>query len=44
MKKNSLEQIKYLIENPNDERYEIRVPQEIAEKAMVPIEKMLKYS
>ncbi|TXT54745.1 MAG: Quinolinate synthase A [Promethearchaeota archaeon] len=44
MKKNTLEMIKYLLENLDDNRYEIKVPSAIAERALKPIEKMLDYS
>jgi len=44
MKKHNLELIKYILENPNDENFEVKVPSDIAEKALIPIEKMLDYS
>jgi quinolinate synthase len=44
MKKHNLELIKYLLENPDDEAFEVRVPPEIAKRALNPIEKMLDYS
>ncbi|MHA1344385.1 MAG: quinolinate synthase NadA [Promethearchaeota archaeon] len=44
MKKNTLELTKYVLENLNDKKFEIKVPYKIAKKAISPIEKMLKYS
>lgn len=44
MKKHSLELIKYLLENLDDKAHEVKVPPEIANKAIEPIEKMLEYS
>jgi quinolinate synthase len=44
MKKNSLELMKYVIENLDDKDFEVKVPTEIANRALKPIEKMLKYS
>lgn len=44
MKKNSLEAIKDIFNHLHDETYEVKVPQTIAEKAIKPINKMLKYS
>ncbi|MFW9818429.1 MAG: quinolinate synthase NadA [Candidatus Thorarchaeota archaeon] len=44
MKKHNLELIKYLLENLNDTTFEIKVPPEIAQRAIKPIEKMLDYS
>ena len=44
MKKNTLESIFDILNNLDDEEYEVRVPSEIAEKALRPIEKMLRYS
>jgi quinolinate synthase len=44
MKKHNLELIKYLLENLDDKAHEVRVPLEIAKRAIEPIEKMLKYS
>ncbi|MEJ2249062.1 MAG: quinolinate synthase NadA [Candidatus Lokiarchaeota archaeon] len=44
MKKNSLERIYDMLYNLDDEEYEVKVPSDIAEKALLPIEKMLKYS
>jgi quinolinate synthase len=44
MKKNSIELMKYVLENLDDKMFEIKVPSEIAKKALVPIEKMLNYS
>ena len=44
MKKHNLDLVKYLLENLDDKTFEIRVPPEIANRAIKPIEKMLKYS
>ncbi|MFX1589538.1 MAG: quinolinate synthase NadA [Promethearchaeota archaeon] len=44
MKKHNLELIKYLLENLDDKSHEVKVPTEIAKKALRPIEKMLVYS
>jgi quinolinate synthase len=44
MKKHNLEAIKYLLENSIDKTFEIKVPPEIAQRAIKPIEKMLDYS
>jgi len=44
MKKNSIELMKYVLENLDDKTFEIKVPSEIAKRALDPIEKMLDYS
>ena len=44
MKKHNLELIKYLLENLDDKAFEVKVPSEIAKKALIPINKMLDYS
>lgn len=44
MKKHNLELIKYLLENPNDKTFEVKVPSNIAKKALIPINRMLEYS
>ncbi|MFX0005355.1 MAG: quinolinate synthase NadA [Promethearchaeota archaeon] len=44
MKKHNLELIKYLLENSNDTTFEIKVPSEIAQRAIKPIQQMLDYS
>ncbi len=44
MKKHNLELIKYLLENLDDKAFEVKVPPEIANKAIKPIEKMLEFS
>lgn len=44
MKKHNLELIKYLLENLDDKTFEVKVPLEIAKKALKPIEKMLDFS
>ncbi|MFX0000104.1 MAG: quinolinate synthase NadA [Candidatus Hodarchaeota archaeon] len=41
MKKHSLELIKYLLENLDDKTHEVKVPSDIAKRALKPIEKML---
>ena len=44
MKKHNLELIKYLLENLDDKAHEVKVPHDIAKRALNPIEKMLEYS
>ncbi len=44
MKKHSLELIKYLLEHLDDKTFEVKVPPEIARRALQPIEKMLNFS
>jgi len=44
MKKHNLELIKYILENLDDKAFEVKVPPEIAKRAVKPIEKMLEYS
>ena len=44
MKKHTLELIKYVLEHLDDKTFEVKVPKEIAEKALIPIEKMLDFS
>jgi len=44
MKKNTLELMKYVLENLDDKMFLVKVPSEIAKKALDPIEKMLEYS
>lgn len=44
MKKNTLELTKYVLENLDDKSFEIKVPAEIANRALEPIEKMLQFS
>ena len=44
MKKNSLELMKYVLENLDDKMHHVKVPSDIAERALKPIEKMLEYS
>ncbi|UCC18404.1 MAG: quinolinate synthase NadA [Promethearchaeota archaeon] len=41
MKKHNLELIKYILENLDDKAFEVKVPPEIARRALKPIEKML---
>ncbi|MFW9867068.1 MAG: quinolinate synthase NadA [Candidatus Thorarchaeota archaeon] len=44
MKKHNLDLIKYLLENLDDKTFEVKVPANIAKRALEPIEKMLDYS
>lgn len=44
MKKNTLELTKYVLENLDDKMFEVKVPLDIAKRAILPIEKMLNYS
>ncbi len=44
MKKHTLKLIKSVLEHLDDKTYEVKVPKEIAEKAIRPINKMLEYS
>ena len=44
MKKHNLELIKYILENLDDNAFEVKVPTEIANRALKPIEKMLDFS
>lgn len=44
MKKHSLELIKYVLEHLDDKAFEIKVPPEIAKRAIKPIMRMLDYS
>jgi len=44
MKKNSLELMKYVLGNLDDKMHHVKVPSDIAERALKPIEKMLEYS
>jgi len=44
MKKHNLELIKYVLEHLDDKKHEVKVPFEIAKRAIKPIEKMLEYS
>lgn len=44
MKKNTLELTKHVLENLDDNTFEIKVPSDITKKAIAPIEKMLEYS
>ncbi|MBY9012892.1 MAG: quinolinate synthase NadA [Candidatus Lokiarchaeota archaeon] len=44
MKKNTLELMKYVLENLDDKTFEVRVPPNIAKRALKPIQKMLDYS
>ena len=43
-KKHNLELIKYLLENPEDKNFEIKVAPDIAKRAYKPIQKMLDFS
>lgn len=44
MKKNSIELMKYVLENLDDKMFEVKVPSDIAKRAIKPIEKMLELS
>ena len=44
MKKNTIELMRYILDNLDDPMFEVKVPPEIAKKALKPIEKMLEYS
>jgi quinolinate synthase len=44
MKKHTLELIKHVLENLDDPMFEVKVPPEIAKKAILPLEKMLQMS
>jgi quinolinate synthase len=44
MKKHNLELIKHILENLDDNTFEVKVPPDIAKKAIKPIEKMLEFS
>lgn len=44
MKKHTIEMVEYALENMDDKTLEVRVPREIAEKAQIPLEKMLEFS
>ncbi len=44
MKKNTIELTKHVLEHLDDEMFEVRVPPEIARRALAPINKMLEFS
>ncbi len=44
MKKNTIELTKYVLEHLDDPTFEVKVPSEIAQRALTPIEKMLRFS
>lgn len=44
MKKHNLELIIYLLKNPEDKSFEVKVPKNVAKKARISINRMLKYS
>ena len=44
MKKNTIELMRYVLDHLDDPMFEVKVPSEIAKKALEPIEKMLEYS
>ncbi|MHA1803578.1 MAG: quinolinate synthase NadA [Promethearchaeota archaeon] len=44
MKKHTIELIKYVLEHLDDNNFEVKVPHEIAERAILPISKMLELS
>ncbi|MFX1287951.1 MAG: quinolinate synthase NadA [Promethearchaeota archaeon] len=44
MKKNTIELMRYVLDHLDDPMFEVKVPPEIAKKALKPIQKMLEYS
>jgi quinolinate synthase len=44
MKKHNLELIKYILENLDDKTFEVKVPPDIAQRAIKPIQRMLDFS
>lgn len=44
MKKNTIELMKYVLENLDDKAFEVKVPEYIAKRALIPINRMLEYS
>ena len=44
MKKNTIELMRYVLEHLDDPMFEVKVPPEIAKKALIPIELMLEFS
>jgi len=44
MKKNTIELMRYVLDHLDDTMFEVKVPSKIAEKALIPIKRMLKYS
>ncbi len=44
MKKNTIELMRYVLDHLDDPMFEVKVPPEIAKRALKPIEKMLEYS
>ena len=44
MKKNTIELMRYILEHLDDPMFEVKVPSEIAERALIPIERMLEFS
>ena len=44
MKKNTIELVKYVLENLDEKSFEVKVPEYIAKRALEPINKMLDYS
>ncbi len=44
MKKNTIELMRYVLDHLDDPMFEVKVPSEIAKKALIPIERMLDYS
>ncbi|NHJ20832.1 MAG: quinolinate synthase NadA [Candidatus Lokiarchaeota archaeon] len=44
MKKNTIELMRYVLDHLDDPMFEVKVPPEIAKRALRPIEKMLEYS
>jgi len=44
MKKNTIELVKYVLEHLDEKMFEVKVPSDIAKKALIPIERMLEFS
>ena len=44
MKKNTIELLRYVLDHLDDPMFEVKVPSEIAKKALIPIKRMLDYS
>ncbi len=44
MKKHSIEMLEYVLNNLDDVSFEVKVPKEVAKRAIVPLDRMLEYS
>jgi quinolinate synthase len=44
MKKNTIELMRYVLDHLDDPMFEVKVPSEIAKRALIPIERMLEFS